>query len=76
MLHKELTGQIIKSFYDVYNKLGYGFLEKIYENALQIELRNQGFTCITQFPIEVSYEETIVGEYFADLIVENKVILE
>lgn len=56
--------------------MGYGFLEKVYGNALHVELRNQGFTCITQYPINVSYEGTVVGEYFADLIVEKKVILE
>lgn len=76
MLHKELTGQIINSFYQVYNTLGYGFLEKVYENALQVELRKQGFTCTTQYPINVSYEGMVVGEYFADLLVEKKVILE
>jgi GxxExxY protein len=76
MLYKELTGQIISSFYQVYNKLGYGFLEKVYENALQIELQNQGFTCAAQFPIEVAYEGSIVGGYFADVVVEKKIILE
>ncbi|MDZ7683643.1 MAG: GxxExxY protein [Fodinibius sp.] len=76
MLHKELTGQIIKSFYKVYNGLGYGFLEKVYENALQAELQKAGFKCVTQYPIEVYYNQQLVGEYFADLVVERKVILE
>lgn len=76
MLHKELTGQVIESFYRVYNNLGYGFLEKVYEKALQAELHKRGLKCISQYPIEVYYEETVVGEYFADLFVEEKVILE
>jgi GxxExxY protein len=76
MLYKELTGQVIKSFYKVYNDLGYGFLEKVYEKLLQTELQKRGLECISQFPIEVYYEETLVGEYFADLFVEQKVILE
>ena len=61
MLHKSLTGQIIKSFYQVYNTLGYGFLEKVYENALAIELRDQGFQAEQQRKIEVFYKEAKVG---------------
>lgn len=76
MLYKDLTGQIIKSFYKVYNKLGYGFLEKVYENALQVELRKQNLQGTSQFPITVYYEESVVGEYFADLVIEKKVIVE
>jgi GxxExxY protein len=76
MLHKSLTGQIIKSFYQVYNTLGYGFLEKVYENALAIELRDQGFQAEQQRKIEVFYKEAKVGYYFADIIVNNVVILE
>jgi GxxExxY protein len=76
MLYEKLTGEIIESFYKVYNRLGYGFLEKVYENALKTELENKGLNCVPQFPVKVYYENKIVGEYFADLIVENKVILE
>ncbi|MDZ7716326.1 MAG: GxxExxY protein [Balneolaceae bacterium] len=76
MLHKELTGQIIESFYKVYNKLGYGFLEKVYENALCAELKNQSLGVISQFPIQVYYKNEPVGEYFADILVEDKVIVE
>ncbi len=76
MLYKNLTGQIIESFYKVYNTLGYGFLEKVYENALQKELRKQGCKCSTQLPIKVFYDEMIVGKYFADLVVNDKVIIE
>ena len=76
MLYKELTGEIIEAFYEVYNKLGYGFLEKVYEKALQEELRIRNIATSTQLPITVYYNQKIVGEYFADLVVEEKVILE
>ncbi len=75
-LHKELTSSIINCFYKVYNELGYGFLEKVYENALKIELESQGLYVEKQKPITVFYKNNSVGEYFADLIVENVVILE
>lgn len=74
--HSDITDKIIKAYYDVYNSLGYGFLEKVYENALQIELRKKGLFCVAQFPIEVFYEEQKVGQYFADILVEDSVIIE
>jgi GxxExxY protein len=76
MLHEEITSQIIAAFYDVYNKLGYGFLEKVYENAIVIELRKRGLKVIQQGPIQVYYDGQIIGEYFADLLVDDKVIVE
>lgn len=76
LLHEEITEKIIKSFYKVYNTLGYGFLEKVYENALAIELRKNGLEVKCQHPISVIYENEIVGEYFADIIVNNAVVLE
>ena len=76
MQHREITENIIKAYYKVYNTLGYGFLEKIYENSMIIELKKQGLNVEKQQPIKVYYNEKIVGEYFADLIVENKVIIE
>ena len=76
LLHQEITEKIIKSFYTVYNKLGYGFLEKVYENALFFELLQEGLNCAKQVPIEVYYEGHSVGNYFADILVENKIILE
>ena len=76
MLHEEITSEIIAAFYVVYNRLGYGFLEKVYENALIFELRKRGFIVKQQVPIQVYYEGQIVGEYFADLLVQDKVILE
>jgi GxxExxY protein len=74
--YKELTEKIIKVFYKVYNRLGYGFLEKIYENALMIELKKEGIPAVAQFPIKVHYGDEIVGEYFTDILVDNKVIVE
>lgn len=75
-IHKELSSKILECFYKVYNKLGYGFLEKVYENALKIELEQFGLIVDRQKPIKVYYENQIVGEYFADLIVNNQIILE
>ena len=75
-LHKELTSKIIEAFYKVYNSLGFGFLEKVYENALKYELELMHLKVEKQKPIDVYYREMKVGEYFADLIIENKVILE
>lgn len=74
--YSELTEIIIKAFFNVYNSLGYGFLEKVYENAMMIELKLLGLNCEKQKPISVYYKSTLVGEYFADIVVENKVILE
>jgi len=74
--HSNITDLVIKSFYKVYNTLGYGFLEKVYENALFIELSSAGLNCSKQYPIQVIYSEHNVGTYFADIIVERKVILE
>ena len=72
----ELTEHIIGSAFKVANTLGCGFLEKVYENALAVELRKQGLQFKQQAPISVRYESTIVGKFFADLIVSDSVILE
>ena len=74
--YKELTDKIIKFFYRVYNNLGYGFLEKVYENALMIEFRREGIYAISQSPIKVLYGDETIGEYYADILVDNKVIVE
>ncbi len=60
----------------MYNKLGYGFLEKVYENALMIELEKEKISAVSQFPRKVQYEGETIGEYFADILVDNKVIVE
>jgi GxxExxY protein len=75
-LHQELTDQIIKAFYKVYNTLGFGFLERVYQNALFIELRNLGLQCETQKQIKVNYEGYEVGIYYPDIIVNDLLILE
>lgn len=76
MLHADLTEQIIKSFYKVYNTLGYGFLEKVYENALAFELGKNGLIVKTQKNIKVFYEGQEVGDYFADMFINDIVIIE
>jgi len=76
MLYEQETELIIKAFYNVYNDLGYGFLEKVYENAMVIELGRLGLKCLAQVPIKVHYVGYLVGKYFADIIVNDKIIIE
>lgn len=76
LLHEELTKGIIKTFYEVYNELGYGFLEKVYQNSLYLELKNKGYKVEAQKKILVYYKGIEVGEYYADLLVEDIIILE
>ena len=74
--HSETTDIILKCFYNVYNQLGYGFLEKVYEKSMFIELKNSGLFVERQKPISVYYKDHKVGEYYADLIVSECVIIE
>lgn len=76
LLEKDTTELIIKCFYKVYNELGFGFLEKVYENALFIELIESGLYCVKQKPIKVHYRDVVVGNYFADIVVNDKIIIE
>lgn len=76
LIHKNITESIIKTFYDVYNELGYGFLEKVYQNSMFLELRNRGFKVEAQKQIKVIYKNIEVGEYYADLMVNDFVIVE
>ena len=76
LLHRALTSAILDAFYTVYNELGYGFLEKVYETALRIELQSRGFRVSQQHPIPVYYDGQVIGEYFADLILDDEVIIE
>jgi len=76
LLHRDLTEVILKTFYEVYNELGYGFLERVYQNALYIELKSKGLDVIPLKKIKVYYKGNVVGDYYADLIVENIIILE
>ncbi len=74
--HKEITDAVICCFYEVYNTLGYGFLEKVYENALLIELEKRGIKAQAQFSVPVYYDGKLVGEYYCDILVEDVVIVE
>jgi GxxExxY protein len=74
--HSEVTEKVIGAFFKVYNTLGYGFAEKVYENSLVIELKKSGLQVEQQKSITVYYEENNVGEYFADILVNGVVILE
>lgn len=76
LLCKEITDQVLSAFYAVYNELGFGFLENVYQNALYKELSNMGLKCEPLKVIEVYYKGEVVGKYVADMVVENEVILE
>ena len=76
LLHKDLTDKIIQVFYKVYRELGYGFLEKVYHNAMLIELTLQGIPCQSQQKINVFYQGRNIGEYFSDITVNGLIILE
>lgn len=71
-----LSNQIIGAYYRVYNELGYGFLEKVYENALLCELKRMGIPAVNQVGIDVFYKNEKVGVYFADIIIDGRIILE
>ncbi|MCB9434679.1 MAG: GxxExxY protein [Ardenticatenaceae bacterium] len=75
--HKDITDIILRVFFkEVYHNLGYGFLEKIYENAMLYELQRAGLMVEQQRKIDVFYDGVVMGEYFADLVVEDKIIVE
>lgn len=74
--HQELTKKIIGIYYDVYNELGYGFLERVYQNAMLIELKKRGYQVESNKKLIVYYKKEVVGGYIPDLIVNDLVILE
>ena len=74
--HKEITEGIIGAAFEVHKILGYGFLEKVYKNAMQVELKNRELKAELEKPIKVEFKNHIVGDYFADLFVEEKVVVE
>ncbi len=76
MKYEQTTDKILQAFYKVYSSLGYGFLEKVYENAMVIELRRLGLRVVQQAPITVYYEGECVGQHAADLLIEEIVIVE
>lgn len=76
LLHQSITEAILKVYYEVYNELGFGFLEKVYQNAMYLELKSRGFKVEAQKQIKVYFKKQLVGEYYSDLLVEDKVIIE
>ena len=74
--YQELSEKIIAAAYAVHNTLGCGFMEKVYQNALGIELEHTGLQCSCKVPLQVLYHDKIVGEYYADIVVENKIVVE
>ena len=76
IVHKELSYKIVGCAMEVHSKLGPGFLEKVYENALMVLFRKEGIAARQQTPIKVNFEGELVGEYYADILVDEKIILE
>jgi len=76
MKHQDLTSKIIECAYKVHNSLGFGFLEAVYQNALLIELQKAGLRAEKEKRIQIYYDNHLVGDYAADIIVEDNVILE
>lgn len=76
LLFEETTREIIGSFYTVYNRLGHGFLESVYQKSMIVELNKRGLSCASEVLLPVSYDGVRVGDFRADLIVEGKIIVE
>lgn len=76
LVHRELTERVIGAFYSTYNELGFGFLESVYENAFAIQLEASGLSVRRQYPIEVIFRGHVVGEFRADLLVEDLLLVE
>lgn len=76
LAHHSITKEIIGAAFEVYKGLGYGFLERVYQNALQVELLKRGINAVTEHRIKVWYKEVVVGDYSADLLVDDKVVVE
>ena len=76
MEHEEITHRIIGCAYKVYNKLGFGFLEGIYQKAMDIELSREGFLVESEKPLKVYYDGEILGDFYADLFVEDEIVVE
>jgi GxxExxY protein len=76
LVHEELTKEIIGAAFEVHRTLGYGFLERVYQKALQTEIISRGLRAEIEHPIKVAYKGVIVGDYFADLLVDELVVVE
>lgn len=74
--HSELSEKIIAAAYQVHKELGCGFLEKVYKNALVVQLQEAGIRCEVEVPLKVLYHKKVVGDYFADMIVDEKIVVE
>ena len=74
--YSEITEKIIAAAYTVHNQLGYGFVEKVYKNSLLIELTNSTLNCRAEVPMQVFYRNRLVGEFCADIVVDDKVVVE
>ncbi len=75
-VHEELTAKIIEACFEVSNELGTGFLESVYQNALELAIRQKGLKVQAQVPLTVGFRGEEVGQFFADILVEDKVIVE
>ncbi|MEP7147340.1 MAG: GxxExxY protein [Acidobacteriota bacterium] len=76
MLHEELTGKILEACFEVSNELGVGYIESVYEKALQVALLQKGYSVERQLPLKVSFRGVMVGDFSADMVVEGKILLE
>ncbi|CAN5178928.1 GxxExxY protein [soil metagenome] len=76
MLFEELTGKILEAGFEVIRELGAGFLESVYEKSLLIALRQKGLNAVSQVPLQVKFRGSVVGEFYADILVEGKVVVE
>jgi len=76
LLHADITDRVLKTFYDVYNELGGGFLESVYHSALSIALRESGLDVASQVPVPVHFRGVVIGDFRADLTVNGRVLLE
>lgn len=76
MIHDELTGKILEACFEVSNELGAGFLESVYEKALFVALKQKDVNGICQYPLQVKFRNVIVGEFYVDIFVEGKVLVE
>lgn len=76
MLHEDLTRKILEASFEVSRELGAGFLESVYEKALLVALRQKGFKAESQVPLEVKFRGVVVGEFYVDILVERKIIVE
>ena len=76
LIHKELVYEVVGCAMKVHRELGYGFLEKVYENSMMVLLAKENIKARQQFPVPVHFENVVVGEYFADIMIDDKILVE